>query len=104
MLSNARRKIQMNNRNAVVGGLCGLALLAGGAVLAQRPVDNISPRRHPNLAAAQRLSTQAYEKIVAAQQANEWDLDGHAQKAKELLDQVNRELKEAAEASNKNHR
>jgi hypothetical protein len=81
-----------------------LALLAGGAVLAQRPADNISPRRHPNLAAAQRLSTQAYEKIVAAQQANEWDLDGHAQKAKELLDQVNRELKEAAEASNKNHR
>ena len=94
----------MNKRNAVIGGLCALALLAGGAVLAQRPVDNISPRRHPNLAAAQRLSTQAYEKIVAAQAANEWDLDGHAQKAKELLDQVNRELKEAAEAANKNHR
>ena len=94
----------MNKRNAVVGGLCGLALLAGGVVLAQKPADNISPRRHPNLAAAQRLSTQAFEKIVAAQAANEWDLDGHAQKAKELLDQVNRELKEAAEASNRNHR
>lgn len=94
----------MNKRSAVVGGLCGLALLAGGVVLAQKPVDNISARRHPNLAAAQRLSTQAYEKIVAAQAANEWDLDGHAQKAKELLDQVNRELKEAAEVSNKNHR
>lgn len=94
----------MNKRNAVVGGLCGLALLAGGVVLAQKPADNISPRRHPNLAAAQRLSTEAFEKIVAAQAANEWDLDGHAQKAKELLDQVNRELKEAAEASNRNHR
>lgn len=94
----------MNKRNAVVGGLCGLALLAGGVVLAQKPADNISPRRHPNLAAAQRLLTQAFEKIVAAQAANEWDLDGHAQKAKELLDQVNRELKEAAEASNRNHR
>ena len=94
----------MNKRNAVVGGLCGLALLAGGVVLAQKPADNISPRRHPNLAAAQRLSTQAFEKIVAAQAANEWDLDGHAQKAKELLDQVNRELKEAAEASNRNHK
>ena len=94
----------MNKRNAVVGGLCGLALLAGGVVLAQKPADNISPRRHPNLAAAQRLSTQAFDKIVAAQAANEWDLDGHAQKAKELLDQVNRELKEAAEASNRNHK
>jgi hypothetical protein len=34
------------------------------------------------------------------QQANEFDLNGHAQKAKDLLDQVNRELKEAAETSN----
>jgi len=41
-------------------------------------------------------------KLVAAQQANEWDMNGHAQKAKELLDQVNRELKEAAEAANAN--
>jgi hypothetical protein len=71
-------------------------------VLAQKPpADNINPRRHPNLAAAQRLSTQAFEKIVAAQEANERDMDGHAQKAKELLDQVNRELKEAAEAANR---
>jgi hypothetical protein len=37
---------------------------------------------------------------VDAQRANEWDLAGHAQKAKELLDQVNNELKLAAEASN----
>jgi hypothetical protein len=28
------------------------------------------------------LSQQAWDKIVAAQQANEWDLQGHAQKAK----------------------
>jgi hypothetical protein len=32
-------------------------------------------------------------------------MDGHAQKAKELLDQVNAELKQAAEAANAhNHR
>ena len=55
----------------------------------------------PNLAEAQRLSRQAWEKINAAQAANEWDLGGHAQKAKELLDQVNNELKMAAEAANK---
>src|ERR1700757_3282470 len=68
--------------------------------LAGAPVDNINSHKHPNLAAAQRLSTQAYEKISQAQQANEWDMGGHAQRAKELLDQVNRELKEAAEVAN----
>jgi hypothetical protein len=94
----------MNKKSAILGGLLGAALLTAGMALAQKPVDNVSPRRHPNLAAAQRLSTQAFEKIVAAQQANEWDMDGHAQKAKELLDQVNRELKDAAEAANKNHK
>jgi hypothetical protein len=76
-----------------------LVLLVSAAVAAA-PVDNVSAKRHPNLAAAQRLSTQAYEKIVAAQSANEWDMAGHAQKAKDLLDQVNRELKAAAEAAN----
>ncbi|HUJ50026.1 MAG TPA: hypothetical protein VLW25_07490 [Bryobacteraceae bacterium] len=75
--------------------------LISGLALAQRPAKNISPGRHPNLAAAQRLSRQAYEKIVAAQEANEWDLQGHAQKAKNLLDEVNNELKQAAEASNR---
>jgi hypothetical protein len=68
-----------------------------------KPADNVSHHRHPNLAAAQHLSTQAFEKIVAAQRANEFDLGGHAQKAKELLDEVNRELKAAAETSNEEH-
>ncbi len=69
--------------------------------MAQRPKENVSGGRHPNLAAAQRLSQQAWERIVAAQEANEFDMQGHAQKAKELLDQVNRELKAAAEAANR---
>jgi hypothetical protein len=38
---------------------------------------------------------------LAAQKANEWDMRGHAQKAKELLEQANSELKQAAEAANK---
>ena len=78
------------------------AVLFCGTALAQKPVQNINPQHHPNLAAAQRLSEQAYQKIVAAQQANEWDMQGHAQKAKELLEQVNQQLKLAAEAANKN--
>jgi F0F1-type ATP synthase membrane subunit b/b' len=77
-------------------------LLATACYLgAQKPVRNISRERHPNLAAAQRLSQQAYEKIVLAQKANEWDLGGHAEKAKHLLEQANDELKLAAEAANK---
>lgn len=72
-----------------------------GLAIAQRPKVNVSGARHPNLAAAQRLSLQAWEKIVAAQQANEWDMQGHAQKAKELLSQASNELKLAAEAANR---
>jgi len=86
----------------LLAAFIGCLLLLGVAALAQKPVRNVAPGRHPNLAAAQRLSAQAYNKIVAAQQANEWDLAGHAQKAKDLLDQANRELKQAAEAANRN--
>ena len=85
----------------------GLALTRSGWRLAfapAPPVEDISGRRHPNLAAAQRLSRDAWVRITAAQKANEWDMEGHAAKAKELLDQVNAELKMAAEAANKGHR
>jgi outer membrane murein-binding lipoprotein Lpp len=81
---------------AVLGSL----LVIGGVAIAQ-PKRNVSAARHPNLAAAQRLSQQAWEKVVAAQQANEWDMKGHAEKAKQLLDEVNKELKLAAEAANR---
>jgi len=40
----------------------------------EKPVEDVSGKRHPNLAAAQRLSQQANEKVTAAQQANEWDM------------------------------
>jgi hypothetical protein len=86
----------------VVSSVLAAALAIGGLALAQAPKDNVSKALHPNLAAAQRLSTQAFEKITAAQEANEFDLAGHAAKAKALLDQVNSELKLAAQTSNKN--
>ena len=73
----------------------------GGTALARPGVDT-SARRHPNINAAQKLCAQAYDKITAAQKANEYDMDGHAAKAKELLEQVNAELKLAAEAANAN--
>jgi len=63
---------------------------------------NVSPVRHPNLAAAQGFIEKAINKVSAAQVANEFDMNGHAAKAKTLLDQANNEIKLAAEAAKAN--
>jgi hypothetical protein len=86
-------------KNAILA-LSALALLAGGVARAE-PVQNISPALHPNLADAQRLSREAFDRISAAQAANHFDMEGHAARAKALLEQVNLELKLAAEAANR---
>lgn len=62
---------------------------------------NVSPDRHGNLAAAQELVRQAFDKLSAAQQANNDDLGGHAGRAKDLLRQANEEIKLAADAANR---
>ena len=92
----------MNKARLSVIASSALLLIAGFAIA--QPKQNVSAGRHPNLAAAQRFSEQAYQKVIAAQQANEWDLGGHAARAKQLLDQVNNELKQAAETANRNKR
>jgi hypothetical protein len=75
-------------------------LLAAGSAFAKG--GKVSAKKHVNLAAAQRLMQQAIKKLSAAQTANEFDMDGHAQKAKDLLEQAFSEAKEAATAANKN--
>ncbi|MBV8760544.1 MAG: hypothetical protein JO257_24850 [Deltaproteobacteria bacterium] len=55
---------------------------------------------HPNMQAADKALATAWEKITAAQKANEFDLDGHAAKAKDAIKLAVDELKLAAEASN----
>ena len=92
----------MTKARFALSTVLGAALICSGVALAQKPVENVSGKKHPNLAAAQRLCQQAWEKIGAAQQANEWDMQGHAQKAKDLLDQANNELRQAATAANRN--
>lgn len=64
----------------------------------------INAERHPHLAAAQDFLAKAYEKMVAAQKANEYDLDGWAHKAKDLTVQASKALVAAAKESNKNRR
>jgi len=103
----------MRNKDVALRSLLCMILLFSGLGYAQQgqkgkpippPAENVSAKRHPNLAAAQRHLDQAFEKIQAAQQANEWDLAGHARKAKELIDQADRELKQAAETANQEHK
>jgi hypothetical protein len=64
------------------------------------PAQNVNAHRHPNLAAAQRDCGLAFDKLTNAQQANEWDMGGHAKRAKELLSQAADEIKQAALSSN----
>lgn len=85
----------------ISAGILG-AILMTGATASAKPALNVSDKKHPNLAAAQRLVEQAYEKITAAQKANEYQLGGNAAKAKDLLEQVNTLLKEAAKTANEN--
>jgi hypothetical protein len=83
----------------------GLTLAAGAIGVAQQePADSVNASRHPNLAAAQQLIRQAYQKIEAAQRANREELGGHAKKAEELLDQASHELALAAGVSNQDEK
>ena len=76
------------------------AVLLCGATLAQEPVEDISPNVHPNLAAAQKHVVAANQEIATAQKDNHYDMKGHAEKSRQLLVEVNKELKLAAEAAN----
>lgn len=71
-----------------------------GIMFAQSPVVNIDPYHHGNLAAAQSSIVSAYQSINRAQQANDDQLGGHAQRAKDLLVQADQELRLAANVAN----
>jgi hypothetical protein len=67
------------------------------------PVLNVDPSLHGNIAAAQSLSRQAYDSVTSAQRANDYNLGGHAARAKELLREANEEMKLAALAANRRY-
>lgn len=75
-------------------------LLFCGLTVAQEPVEDINPKNHPNLAAAQKNIVQANRYINMAQKDNTYDMKDHAEKARQLLAQANQELKAAAETAN----
>jgi hypothetical protein len=62
--------------------------------------QQVSSDRHPNLAAAQQFIQSAIDKVTAAQKANNYDMKGHAARAKDLLSQAYNEVWLAAQAAN----
>jgi DnaJ-class molecular chaperone len=53
--------------------------------------------RHPHLTQADKDINRAFTQLTDAQKANEYDLGGHAAKAKELLDEAKHEVHDAIE-------
>jgi len=73
-----------------------------GASLAFAAVSFAGADKHPNLTKAHEALQQAANHISAAQKANEYDMSGHAAKAKDLIDQAMAEVKAARESANEN--
>ena len=90
----------MTKFNRTIGLVATVAALGAGVAWAQEPEQNIDPDRHGNLAAAQNLVVEAFDRITEAQQDNRYNLGGHAARAKDLLRQANDELRLAADAAN----
>jgi hypothetical protein len=90
----------MTKRSLLVNTILSAALFCTGVTLAQEPVMDIDKSVHPNLAEAQHHVVEANNWIAVAQKDNKYDMHGHAEKARQLLVQVNQELKLAAEAAN----
>jgi hypothetical protein len=87
-----------------LGLALGAAFTLGAMVTPQDgppPVD--VGDRHGNMRDAQQLIRQAWLKVDTAQQDNNYNLGGHAGRAKNLLSQASSEIKQAAEDANHNH-
>src|ERR1700690_3443885 len=95
-----------DNKKSLTAALVLITILAPGILFAQdmqAPVVNIDPQRHGNLATAQEYIVAAFQKIDAAQQANDSHLGGHAANAKNFLVQADADLRAAADFVNANN-
>jgi hypothetical protein len=94
----------MTRSNLVSGSLLAGVCFAGGFLAGQVPPKVTVSAAHPNLVMAQKLIGQAYAYLVAAQKANDFDMQGHAVNAEKLLDQANSEIGLAGQAATVNGR
>jgi hypothetical protein len=90
----------MLKRIVMIGVALCAAFALGAVMFAQRPPVDVG-ERHGNMRAAQELIQQAWMKVDEAQQDNNYNLGGHAGRAKELLTQASNQIKMAAEAANR---
>ena len=86
----------MKKKLATIFSILALCMM----ITAQEPVVDIDKNVHPNLAAAQEHIVEANRYIATAQKDNRYDMKGHAEKARQLLNEADRELQAAAEAAN----
>lgn len=75
--------------------------LATATMAMSQTIQNVDPSRHGNLAAAQSLIAQAFERMTEAQRSNNYELGGHAGRAKQLLSEAATEIGLAAATADK---
>jgi len=99
-----RRRILLVSATVCVALGLGAELMGQGGpppVQGGPPPVNVG-KRHGNMRAAQGFIQQAWVKVDSAQQDNNYNLGGHAGRAKDLLAEASDEIKLAAEAANQN--
>jgi hypothetical protein len=60
--------------NSLFRSIAVIGFLAASLACAQEPVQNIDRERHGNLATAQKLVREAFDRLTEAQAANNYDL------------------------------
>jgi hypothetical protein len=83
----------------VAMALCAAFALSAVLLAQQEPRVTVG-EKHGNMRAAQEYIQQAWRKVDEAQKDNNYNLGGHAGRAKELLAQASEEIKLSAEAAN----
>src|SRR6202142_432938 len=97
-LLNLEKKSLLKRMLMVGVALCP-AFVFGAIAFAQEPRVTVG-EKHGNMRAAQQLIQQAWQKVNEAQQDNNYNLGGHAGRAKELLAQASEEIRLSADAAN----
>ncbi len=92
----------MIRTNSLFRVLFVLALVCAGVVYAQdRPTNGVNGKIHPNLYNANVNIINAFNLLTVAQQQNDFDMQGHAVNAKNLLIQASKEVNAAGVAAGK---